>query len=91
MTGILLAVEVGALSGFLAARVLGQYEFPVTDPDAPARLLFVGPNLAAAARSLDADDRRSSAGSRCTRRRTRCSSPAFRGCGHTWRAGSRRS
>ena len=55
VAGMLLAVEVGALSGFLAARVLGQYEFPVTDPDAPARLLFVGPNLAAAARSLDAD------------------------------------
>ncbi len=56
LTGMLLAVEVGALSGFLAGRVLGQYEFPVTDPDVPARLLFVGPNLAQAARSLDADD-----------------------------------
>jgi len=56
MTGMLLAVEVGALSGFLAARVLGQYEFPVTDPAVPARLLFVGPNLAQAARSMDADD-----------------------------------
>jgi coenzyme F420 biosynthesis associated uncharacterized protein len=56
ITGMLLAVEVGALSGFLAARVLGQYEFPVTDPTAPARLLFVGPNLAQAARSLDASD-----------------------------------
>jgi coenzyme F420 biosynthesis associated uncharacterized protein len=56
VTGMLLAVEVGALSGFLAARVLGQYEFPVTDPTAPARLLFVGPNLAQAARSLDAED-----------------------------------
>jgi coenzyme F420 biosynthesis associated uncharacterized protein len=55
VTGMLLAVEVGALSGFLAARVLGQYEFPVTDPEAPARLLFVGPNLAQAARSLDAE------------------------------------
>jgi coenzyme F420 biosynthesis associated uncharacterized protein len=55
VTGMLLAVEVGALSGFLAARVLGQYEFPVTEPETPARLLFVGPNLAAAARSLDAD------------------------------------
>src|SRR5919107_3694773 len=51
------AVEVGALSGILAARVLGQYEFPVLDPAVPARLLFVGPNLAAAARALDADDR----------------------------------
>ncbi|MEJ7893844.1 MAG: zinc-dependent metalloprotease [Solirubrobacteraceae bacterium] len=56
MTGMLLAVEVGALSGFLAARVLGQYEFPVTDPEVPARLLFVGPNLAQAASSLEADD-----------------------------------
>ncbi len=56
LTGTLLAVEVGALSGFLAARVLGQYEFPVLDPEVPARLLFVGPNLAAAAKSLDADD-----------------------------------
>jgi coenzyme F420 biosynthesis associated uncharacterized protein len=56
-SGTLLAVEVGVLSGFLAARVLGQYEFPVLDPSVPARLLFVGPNLAHAARSLDADDR----------------------------------
>ncbi len=55
-TGMVLAVEVGALSGFLAARVLGQYEFPVTDPTVPARLLFVGPNLANAAKSMDADD-----------------------------------
>jgi coenzyme F420 biosynthesis associated uncharacterized protein len=57
ITGALLAVEVGALSGFLAARVLGQYEFPVLDPSAPARLLFVGPNLLAAAHSIEADDR----------------------------------
>ena len=57
LTGAVLAVEVGALSGFLAARVLGQYEFPITDPAVPARLLFVGPNLAQAARSMDADDR----------------------------------
>ena len=56
VAGMLLAVEVGALSGFLAARVLGQYEFPITDPTAEARLLFVGPNLAQAARSLDAED-----------------------------------
>src|SRR3712207_7448355 len=41
---------------FRSARVLGQYEFPVLDPEVPARLLFVGPNLAAAAKSLDADD-----------------------------------
>lgn len=53
--GALLAVEVGVLSGYLAQRVLGQYEFPVLEPDAPARLLFVGPNLADAAGKLEAD------------------------------------
>ncbi|MDP9383963.1 MAG: zinc-dependent metalloprotease [Actinomycetota bacterium] len=53
--GALLAAEVGVLSGVLAQRVLGQYEFPVLDPQAPARLLFVAPNLAHAARSLGAD------------------------------------
>jgi len=53
--GALLALEVGAISGVLAQRVLGQYEFPVLDPTGPARLLLVAPNLAAAARSLDAE------------------------------------
>ncbi len=53
--GALLALEVGALSGVLAQRVLGQYEFPILDPAAPARLLFVAPNLAHAARRLDAE------------------------------------
>ena len=53
--GTLLAVEVGALSGYLAARVLGQYEFPILDPAAPARLLFVTPNLAQAATRLNTD------------------------------------
>jgi coenzyme F420 biosynthesis associated uncharacterized protein len=52
--GAVLGMEAGAISGFLAGRVLGQYEFPVLDPDAPARLLFVGPNLGHAARTLDA-------------------------------------
>ena len=53
--GGLLAIEAGAISGFLAGRVLGQYEFPVLDPEAPARLLFVAPNLARAAESMEAD------------------------------------
>ena len=51
----LLAAEAGAISGFLAGRVLGQYEFPVLDPAAPARLLFVAPNLGHAAGTLDAE------------------------------------
>ena len=53
--GALLALEAGAVSGFLAGRVLGQYEFTVLDPNGPPRLLFVTPNLAHAAHTLDAD------------------------------------
>ena len=53
--GAVLAVEAGAISGFLAGRVLGQYEFPVLDPEAPARLLFVAPNLGHAATQLEAE------------------------------------
>jgi coenzyme F420 biosynthesis associated uncharacterized protein len=54
IAGGVLAVEAGAVSGFLAGRVLGQYEFPVLEPEKPARLLFVAPNLAQAATGLDA-------------------------------------
>ena len=50
--GGLLALEVGVISGVLAQRVLGQYEFSVLDPSGPARLLLVAPNLAHAARTL---------------------------------------
>jgi coenzyme F420 biosynthesis associated uncharacterized protein len=53
--GGLLAAEAGAISGFLAGRVLGQYEFPVLDPEAPARLLFVAPNLGHAAAQLETE------------------------------------
>jgi coenzyme F420 biosynthesis associated uncharacterized protein len=53
--GGLLAIEAGAISGFLAGRVLGQYEFPVLDPNAPSRLLFVAPNLGHVANQLEAD------------------------------------
>src|SRR5690242_4661487 len=54
--GAVLGMEAGAISGFLAGRVLGQYEFPILDPDAPARLLFVAPNLGHVAHQLEADD-----------------------------------
>jgi coenzyme F420 biosynthesis associated uncharacterized protein len=53
--GTLLSVEAGALTGYLSQRVLGQYEFALVDPDAVARLLFLEPNIALAARRLDAD------------------------------------
>jgi coenzyme F420 biosynthesis associated uncharacterized protein len=53
--GAVIGAEVGALSGYLARRVLGQYELQLLDPEYPPRLLFVAPNLADAARSLDAE------------------------------------
>jgi coenzyme F420 biosynthesis associated uncharacterized protein len=53
--GGLVGAEVGALSGYLARRVLGQYELQLLDPGYQPRLLFVAPNIADAARSLDAD------------------------------------
>ena len=55
VAGAFLAAETGALSGYLATRVLGQFEFPVMDPAADTRLLIVGPNVASMAISLDAD------------------------------------
>src|SRR3954447_16084778 len=55
VAGVVLGAEAGTISGFLAGRVLGQYEFNVLEPDAPARLLFVAPNLGHAATALDAD------------------------------------
>jgi coenzyme F420 biosynthesis associated uncharacterized protein len=53
--GALVSTEAGALTGYLSQRVLGQYEFAFADPDAPARLLFVAPNIARAAQRLEAD------------------------------------
>src|SRR3954447_9950816 len=54
LAGGVMAIEAGAISGFLAGRGLGSYEFPVLEPERPARLLFVAPNLAHAAETLDA-------------------------------------
>jgi coenzyme F420 biosynthesis associated uncharacterized protein len=52
--GVLMAAEVGVLFGYMARHVLGQYELVLLDAEAPARLLFVAPNLDEAGRSLDA-------------------------------------
>jgi coenzyme F420 biosynthesis associated uncharacterized protein len=51
----LVSAEVGAITGYLSRRVLGQYELALLDADAPARLLFVAPNLEEAAGNLNAD------------------------------------
>jgi coenzyme F420 biosynthesis associated uncharacterized protein len=54
--GMVVAAEVGGLVGLMAQRVLGQYDVPPLDPDGPARLLFVAPNLREAAGKLEADE-----------------------------------
>lgn len=55
VAGLLLTAEVGVIVGFLAQRVLGQYDVVLLDPEARPRLLFVEPNLDDAVRALDAD------------------------------------
>jgi len=58
--GLLLSAEVGVVLGYLAQRVLGQYELVLLDEavaERPPRLLFVLPNLSAAVRSFEADER----------------------------------
>jgi coenzyme F420 biosynthesis associated uncharacterized protein len=58
--GILLSAEVGLVLGYLAQRVLGQYELVLLDEaveDRPPRLLFVLPNLGQAVRTLGADEK----------------------------------
>ena len=54
--GVLVGAEIGALTGYLAQRVLGQYELVLLDPDSPERLLLVAPNLREAAARLEVDE-----------------------------------
>jgi coenzyme F420 biosynthesis associated uncharacterized protein len=53
--GATVAAECGLVLGYMSQRVLGQYELSLLEPERPARLLFVGPNLARAVRDLDID------------------------------------
>ncbi len=55
-SGVVMAVQVGALTGLLSQRVLGQYDLVLLDAQAPTRLLLVAPNLAEAATRLHVDD-----------------------------------
>jgi coenzyme F420 biosynthesis associated uncharacterized protein len=50
-----LAAEAGLVLGYVAQRVLGQYEVSLLGGDAPPRLLFVAPNLRKAVRELEVD------------------------------------
>jgi coenzyme F420 biosynthesis associated uncharacterized protein len=54
-SGFLLGAQVGALTGVLSQRVLGQYDLALLGETAPPRLLLLAPNLAIAARNLSVD------------------------------------
>jgi putative hydrolase len=54
-TGLLLGAQVGALTGVLSQRVLGQYDLALLDGSVPPRLLLLAPNLALGARNLRVD------------------------------------
>jgi uncharacterized protein (DUF2342 family) len=51
-SGFLLGAQVGALTGVLSQRVLGQYDLALLDDSVPPRLLLLAPNLAITARNL---------------------------------------
>jgi uncharacterized protein (DUF2342 family) len=51
-SGLLLGAQVGALTGLLSQRVLGQYDLALLDSSVRPRLLLLAPNLAQAARNL---------------------------------------
>jgi uncharacterized protein (DUF2342 family) len=54
-SGLLLGAQVGALTGMLSQRVLGQYDLALLDASVRPRLLLLAPNLAQAARNLGVD------------------------------------
>ena len=51
----ILSAHLGALTGFLSQRVLGQYDMPLLDPNGSSRLLLVVPNVLHTAERRDAD------------------------------------
>ena len=53
--GATVAAEAGLVLGYMSQRVLGQYELSLIQPDAPARLLFVAPNLENAIEDMELD------------------------------------
>jgi coenzyme F420 biosynthesis associated uncharacterized protein len=55
VSGLLMGVQVGALTGVLSQRVLGQYDLALLDESVTPRLLLLAPNLAQAAHALGVD------------------------------------
>jgi coenzyme F420 biosynthesis associated uncharacterized protein len=55
-SSLLLGAQVGALTGVLSQRVLGQYDLSLLDAGVAPRLLLVAPNLAQASRNLQVDE-----------------------------------
>jgi coenzyme F420 biosynthesis associated uncharacterized protein len=54
-SGLMLGAQVGALTGMLSQRVLGQYDLALLDATVTPRLLLLAPNLAQAAANLALD------------------------------------
>ena len=54
-SGLLIGAQVGALTGVLSQRVLGQYDLALLEEDVNPRLLLLAPNLALASSNLDVD------------------------------------
>lgn len=52
---LLLGAQVGAVTGMLSQRVLGQYDVSLLDAERQPRLLLLAPNIAQAARNLQLD------------------------------------
>ncbi len=55
LSGPLLGAQVGAVTGMLSQRVLGQYDIALLEERPNPRLLLVAPNLAVASRTLNVD------------------------------------
>ncbi len=54
-SGLMLGAQIGALTGMLSQRVLGQYDLALLDGTVAPRLLLLAPNLAQAAQNLNVD------------------------------------
>ena len=56
LSGYVLGAQIGALTGLLSQRVLGQYDLALLEEGVEPRLLLLAPNLAITARTLHVDE-----------------------------------